>query len=247
MNKQTQIIWRKIDDLIPYDYNTKEHTPEQIEKLRLSFERYGWQNAVMIDTDDVIIYGHGRCLGAKAAGLTEAPTIVCDDLTDEQIREYRIADNMLQEGGYIETALMHELPLVDLEEFEFDFGLEIEGEIETEIIEDTEPEQAEPRCKLGDVWQLGNHKLICGDSTDAAVIERLMDGEKADLLLTDPPYNLDYTGKTKEELKIDNDNFESVQSFIEFLKSALSNANSSLKRGGIVLYLARTHGKRCFL
>lgn len=123
MNKNSQIIWRKIDDLIPYDYNTKEHTPEQIEKLRLSFERYGWQNAVMVDTDDVIIYGHGRCLGAKAAGLTEAPTIVCDDLTDEQIREYRIADNMLQDGGYIETALMHELPLVDLEEFEFDFGL----------------------------------------------------------------------------------------------------------------------------
>ena len=117
MNKNTKIVWKPIDDLIPYEHNAKEHTETQINNLAKSFEQNGWQNIVLIDENDVIIYGHGRCLGAKKAGLTEAPCVVCTDLSEEEIKRFRHLDNLLSEGDYIQEAFDLDLP--DLSDYDF--------------------------------------------------------------------------------------------------------------------------------
>ena len=117
MNKNTKIVWKPIDDLIPYERNAKEHTETQINNLAKSFEQNGWQNIVMIDENNVIIYGHGRCLGAKKAGLTEAPCVVCTDLSEEEIKRFRHLDNLLSEGDYIQEAFDLDSP--DLSDYDF--------------------------------------------------------------------------------------------------------------------------------
>lgn len=117
MNKNTKIVWKNIDDLIPYEHNAKEHTETQINNLAKSFEQNGWQNIVLIDENDVIIYGHGRCLGAKKAGLNEAPCVVCTDLSEDEIKRFRHLDNLLSEGDYIQEAFDLDLP--DLSDYDF--------------------------------------------------------------------------------------------------------------------------------
>ena len=194
MNKSTKIEWKPIDELIPYEHNAKKHTKTQIANLKTSFEKFGWQNPVLIDENNVIICGHGRILGAREAGMDEAPCIVCKDLTEKEIKDYRHLDNLLSEGDYLQDEFDIDLP--DLSDFDFseiNINIDLDGltiDEPTEVIEDEIPEEAESRCKLGDLWQLGNHRLICGDSTDPDVVERLMQGSKADLCLTDPPYGI---------------------------------------------------------
>lgn len=117
MNKETKIIWKPIEDLIPYAHNAKEHNEMQIKNLAKSFEQNGWQNIVMIDENNVIIYGHGRCLGAKKAGFTEAPCVVCTDLSEDEIKRFRHLDNLLSEGDYIQEAFDLDLP--DLSDYDF--------------------------------------------------------------------------------------------------------------------------------
>lgn len=211
MNKNTKIVWKPIDDLIPYERNAKEHTETQINNLAKSFEQNGWQNIVLIDENDVIIYGHGRCLGAKKAGLTEAPCVVCTDLSEEEIKRFRHLDNLLSEGDYIQEAFDLDVPdLSDYDFSELELNINLLGELEdfdldTEIVEDDIPENVKTRCKLGDIWQLGEHRLICGDSTDITVIDRLMDGVKANMVFTDPPYGVSANGgrgDTKKKLKM---------------------------------------------
>ena len=121
MNKDTKIIWKPIDDLIPYEHNAKEHTEKQLANLEESFRRYGWQQPCLITNDNVIITGHGRALGAKRAGLTDAPCIYCDDLTEKEIKEYRHLDNLLSEGDYIQSELELELPELDFSDFDLEF------------------------------------------------------------------------------------------------------------------------------
>ena len=193
MNKDTKLIWKNIDDLKPYEHNAKEHDEVQVKNIAKSIEKYGWQNPILIDKDNVIIAGHGRVLGAKELGIKDIPCIYADDLTEEQVREYRILDNKLNESEWIDSELEFELPELDLSDFDLDFDIDLDIDEPKEIVEDEVPEvdeQAEPICKLGDIWAIGNHRLICGDSTDPAVIDRLMDGVKADLVFTDPPYGM---------------------------------------------------------
>jgi len=121
MNKDTKIIWKSIDELIPYEHNAKEHDETQIKNLAKSIEKYGWQNPVLIDKDNVIIAGHGRVLGAKELGLTEAPCIYADDLTEEQVREYRILDNRLNQSAWLDDELSFELEELDLSDFDLEF------------------------------------------------------------------------------------------------------------------------------
>jgi hypothetical protein len=128
MNKDTKLIWKSIDELIPYEHNAKEHNETQIKNLATSIKKYGWQNPVLIDKDNVIIAGHGRVLGAQELGLMEAPCIYADDLTEEQVREYRILDNKLNESSWIDEELEFELPELDFSDFDLDFDIELDIE-----------------------------------------------------------------------------------------------------------------------
>ncbi len=201
------IIYKSIKELIPYEKNAKKHDAEQIKRIALSLDRYGWKQPVVIDKDNVIVVGHGRLLGAKKSQKWKnkpVPCVVTDDLTEEEIKEYRLADNKLNESGWD-----IELLDVELEDIEFDmseFGFELPEE-EKEIVEDEAPEvneDAEPICQIGDIWQLGRHRLMCGDSTKAEDVEKLMDGERARLVLTDPPYGIGIV-KVQNNGKIDGD------------------------------------------
>lgn len=185
--------WIDPETVLPYERNAKQHTEKQIKNLVNSINRFGWQQDVVITSDNVLVIGHGRRLAAMQIGC-ELPYHVIDknsdELTDEDIRELRIADNQTNaETGMDWDTLEAEIYDLSFDGFDFDFGFDFDDEEEpAEIVEDEVPEEVETRCKLGDVWRLGNHRLICGDCTDPAVIDRLMDGVKANLVLTDPPY-----------------------------------------------------------
>lgn len=156
MNKDTKIVWKPIDDLIPYEHNAKEHDQKQIDNLAVSFKKYGWQNVVLIDENNVIVYGHGRCLGAKKAGLTEAPTILCTDLTEQERREYRILDNKLTESAWIDEELEFELPELDFSDFDLDFDLMVipnNEEVEGGAIDDNSMKECIVRIKFDNVKQ----------------------------------------------------------------------------------------------
>lgn len=132
MNKDTKIIWKSIDDLKPYEHNAKEHNETQLANLETSFRKYGWQQACLITTENVIVTGHGRIIGAQRAGLTEAPCIYCDDLSEQEIREYRHLDNLLSEGDYIQSELEFELLDLDLSDFIFDVQEVVKNEEQKE-------------------------------------------------------------------------------------------------------------------
>jgi DNA modification methylase len=193
----------KVDQLKPYENNPKEHPPEQIDRIAMSIQEYGFTVPVVVDGDNEIIMGHGRIMAAKQLGLKEVPCIQRGDLTEGQIRGLRIADNKVAESGWDADALSVELDFLD----DMDFDLELTGfdldEIEDYILpEQSEEQDAEPQMsraeelneewgvKSGDLWLIGEHRLLCGDCTDKAVVERVMGGEKASMMFTDPPWNV---------------------------------------------------------
>lgn len=184
-----------INELKPYENNARLHPQEQIEKITNSIKEFGFITPVIIDENNTILVGHGRTQAAKQAGLTKVPYRRITNLTDEQKRAYILADNKLSDiAEWDEELLKMELESISLDMTAFgfeEFNIDID-EDDLEVVEDEIPEAPEePRAKLGDIYKLGNHRLICGDSTDVAVIDRLMDGVKAKLLLTDPPYGID--------------------------------------------------------
>lgn len=186
--------WIDPETVLPYERNAKQHTEKQIKNLVNSINRFGWQQDVVITSDNVLVIGHGRRLAALQIGCDMPYHVIdktADALTDADIRELRIADNQTNaETGMDFSALEAEIEDLSFDGFDFDFGFDFDDEEEpAEIVEDEVPEEVETRCKLGDVWRIGNHRLICGDSTDPAVIDRLMDGVKADMLFTSPPYS----------------------------------------------------------
>ena len=190
---------RKIETLKPYEKNAKKHDKTQINNVAESIRQYGFVQPIVVDKDGVIVIGHCRYEAAKALGMKDVPCVCVDDLTEEQVKALRIVDNKSNESDWDLDLLKDELPELDLSAFDFDFG--IDDDEETEIVEDEAPEvdeDAEPITKLGDIWQLGRHRLMCGDSTDKATVELLMDGKKADMVFTDPPYGMnldtDYSG-----------------------------------------------------
>lgn len=187
-----------VKDLIPYDRNTKKHDKTQINNVAESIKQYGFVQPIVIDKDNVVVIGHCRLLAAKQLKMKEVPCVCVEDLTEEQVKALRIVDNKSNESEWDFDILPDELAELDLSDFDFDFGIEDDAE-ETEIVEDEAPEApAEPKAKLGDLWQLGSHRLICGDSTDVAVIDRLMDGVKADMVFTDSPYGINAVGDNGE-------------------------------------------------
>ena len=225
---------RLLADIVPYAKNAKKHDNRQINNVAESIKQYGFVQPIVIDRDGVIVIGHCRALAAKKLGMKEVPCVCVDDLTPEQVNALRLVDNKSNESDWDYDLLADELSELDLSDFDFDFGIE-DDEEETEIVEDEVPEvdeDAEPITKLGDIWQLGRHRLMCGDSTSIEDVEKLMGGQLADMLLTDPPYNVAYEGKTKDRLTIQNDSMDN-DSFRQFLRDAFSSADAVMKQGAV--------------
>ena len=204
----------RIDEIKPYPKNAKKHPEKQIKQIAESIKEFGFNQPLVIDKNNEIVVGHGRYEAAKLIGVEEVPVIRVENLTEEQVKAYRLADNKLNESEWDMGLAIEELKglsneMVDLTGFDKD--LLIEPDEKDDII----PENVSTRAKLGDVWQLGRHRVVCGDSTKKEDVERLMDGKKADMVFTDPPYNVDYEGgfdrqtmskEKKKWGKIENDN-----------------------------------------
>lgn len=209
-----EIVYKKVNELIPYINNSRTHSEEQVNQIVASINEFGFTNPLLIDEKDNIIAGHGRLLASKKLKMEEVPCIVLTGLTQAQKKAYIIADNkMALNAGWDEELLKIELENLK----ELDFDLELTGfdvdelddilgnnEEETEIVEDEVPEvPEEPKAKLGDIYQLGNHRLMCGDSTSEEDVAKLMNGVKADMVFTDPPYGVSASGgrsQTKDKL-----------------------------------------------
>lgn len=214
--KQTEFLRLPVEDLIPYARNARTHTEEQIQKVADSIEEFGFLNPVIISEDNGILAGHCRVMAAQKLGMKDVPCIKEDFLTEAQKRAYIIADNKLAlDAGWDEELLAFELSElkdlgVDLELTGFDLeeiSHFLDATDEQEECSDgemTEPPE-EPKTKTGDVWILGQHRLMCGDSTDIASIALLMAGQKPDMLFTDPPYNVAFNGRSGKFDVIKND------------------------------------------
>lgn len=187
-----EIVMRKVSELKPYDKNAKKHDDKQIANVANSIKRFGWQQPIVIDEHDVVVIGHCRLLAAKKLKMKEVPVTITSGLTEDEIKELRVADNKTNESPWDLDLLAEDIEGLDFEGFDFDFCLADEEE-ETEIVEEEAPavdEENEPTTKPGDIWQLGRHRLMCGDSTDRETVELLMDGNEADMVFTDPPYGI---------------------------------------------------------
>lgn len=228
-----EIINRKVNDLIPYDKNPRKND-EAVKYVKASIEQFGFKVPIVIDADGVIVAGHTRVKAAKELGMKEVPCIVADDLNEEQIKAFRLVDNKTAEMADWDIELL-DTELLDLESnFDMaDFGFEIEPPEVTDDDFDADAVAeaiAEPVTKLGDIWTLGRHRLMCGDSTDRATVDRLMDGQKADVTFTSPPYNANaktgdgdifngkkakqmYTGEYKDDMESDE--------YIKFVQTVL--------------------------
>lgn len=228
----------KIEKVKPYDKNPRKNKAA-VDYVANSIKEFGFQQPIVVDKDMVVIAGHTRLKAAKKLKLKEVPVVIADNLTEEQVKAYRLADNKTAEKAEWDFDLLTD-ELLSLQELDFDmeqFGFDFDFSEDEEAVEDDNWEAdvpEEPISKRGDIWVLGRHRLMCGDSTDAADVALLMDGNKADMLLTDPPYNVDYTGKASEleTRKIENDKMED-SAFQDFLTSAFENAAENMKAGGV--------------
>ena len=206
-----QIIEKSITEITPYEKNPRKND-EAVEYVANSIKEFGFKVPIVIDKNGVIVAGHTRYKAAQKLGLEKLPCVIADDLTEEQVKAFRLADNKVGELAEWDFDLLDdELDgIFDIDMSEFGFDIDLDEEEPTEIVEDEVPEEVETRCKIGDIWQLGNHRLICGDSTDVAVIDRLMDGVKADMVFTDPPYGMK---KESEGVLNDNLNYDDLLDF----------------------------------
>ena len=250
-----------LSKLVPYINNARTHSPEQITKLRSSLREFGFVNPVIIDRDYGIIAGHGRVMAAKEEGIEEVPCVFVDYLTEAQKKAYLIADNRFaQDAGWDEELLRIELEA--LQGMDFDVGLtgfdddeiadlfDANGKSEAED-DDFDLSAALEKASFvqrGDIWTVGRHRLMCGDATSTEDVAALMDGKKANLIVTDPPYNVDF--KSSNGLSIKNDKLENDK-FYKFLLAAFHNMAENLEKGGAAyVFHADTEGlnfRRAFI
>lgn len=217
-----------MDQLKPYKGNAKLHPKEQVEQIAESIKEFGFDDPIGIwGEENLIVEGHGRYLALKKLGITHVPCIRLDHLTDEERRAYTLAHNQTTMTSGFDAALLDlELSEISLDMSRFGFELTLAPEEAQE--DDYEPEvPEEPTAKPGDIYQLGRHRLMCGDSTSTDDVAKLMAGAEADTLVTDPPYNVDYKGTAG---KIKHDNMED-SAFRQFLRDAFSAASSVMKAG----------------
>ena len=230
-----EIQYIDIDSLTPCDNNAKIHTSEQIEEIKNSIKGFGMNDPIGVwGEENLIVEGHGRLIACKELGLKEVPVIRLDGLTDEQRRAYTLAHNQLtMSTGFDLEKLKLELDEITLDMSEFGFDdIELDNPLDegNGIVEDEVTDAPEePKSEYGDIYQLGNHRLVCGDSTSQDDVDHLMSGVIADLVVTDPPYNVNFSNE--KGMTIENDNMPN-EKFYEFLSKAFSNMNLYLKEGG---------------
>jgi len=247
MNYQVakSIVQQPIAALLPYARNSRTHSEEQVTQIAASIKEFGFTNPVLVDDAGGIVAGHGRVLAAKKIGLLEVPTINVGWMSEGQRRAYVIADNQLAlNAGWDEAVLASEVAWLAEQNFDTDllgFDVDYLDGLLAGDDEDggglTDPDevpaiQETPISKLGDVWLLGKHRVMCGDSTSIETVETLMAGNLADQLITDPPYNVAYVGKTKDAMKIQNDSMDD-ESFRQFLRDAFVAADAVMKSGAV--------------
>lgn len=250
MNTTERFEKVNIEKLVPYARNARTHSKGQILQLRSSLREFGFINPIIVDKDLNIIAGHGRVLAAKEEGITEIPCVFVEHLTEAQKRAYIIADNRLAMNAGWDAEMLS----VELSELQgVDFDVSLLGFDEAELnkllggIEDVKDDDFDVDAELqkptitkpGDLWLLGNHRLVCGDSTKAETFDLLMDGKKANLVVTDPPYNVNYESTAG---KIKNDNME-YEAFYTFLLSAFQNTEAAMAQdASIYVFHADTEG-----
>ena len=241
MKTTTEMTLVSIDKLIPYINNARTHSPEQIIKLRSSLREFGFINPVIVDKDYNIIAGHGRVIAAKAENFTEVPCVLVDHLTEAQKKAYIIADNrMALDAGWDEELLRVEIEALQAEAFD----VSLTGFDDKEISDLFKGEDSEVKdddydlsaalekasfVKRGDIWNVGNHRLVCGDATNPDDVALLMDGHRANLIVTDPPYGVSF--KSASGLTIQNDSIKNEE-FYQFLYKAFANMVAHMENGG---------------
>jgi len=229
-----------IDRLIPYARNARTHTPEQVAQVAASMQQFGWTNPILVAGDNVILAGHARLLAARKLGLAQVPVIVLDHLDENDRRAMILADNKIAENAGWDTEMLR----VELDALrDADYNLEIVGFSDEELElyladpeqdntglteDDAAPAPQETAITVpGDVWVMGAHRLLCGDATVLADVEKVLAGGLADMAFLDPPYNVDYEGKTARKLKIGNDALGGK--FYQFLRDGCSNVLATTK------------------
>lgn len=231
-----------VSKLIPYVNNARTHSAEQVMKLRSSLREFGFINPVIIDREFNVIAGHGRIFAAKEEGILEVPCVFVDYLTEAQKKAYILADNrMAMDAGWDEELLRIEIEALQSEDF--DIGLtgfdeseiaDLFGSDDTSCVKDDDYDlsaalEKAAFVKRGDIWAVGRHRLMCGDATSSEDVAALMDGKKANLIITDPPYNVAF--ESSDGLSIKNDKMANDK-FYEFLLSAFKNMAAHLEKGG---------------
>ena len=230
-----------LDKLVPYVNNARTHSAEQINKLRSSLREFGFINPVIIDRDFGIIAGHGRVLAAREEGIAEVPCVFVDHLTEAQKKAYIIADNrMALDAGWDEELLRVEIESLQAEAFDISltgfgddeiadlFGKDA-GDAKDDDYDLTAALEKAAFVEKGDVWVIGRHRLVCGDATNPDDVEKLMDGKKANLIVTDPPYGVSF--KSASGLTIQNDSMK-AEEFYNFLYKSFANMVAHMESGG---------------
>lgn len=219
-----------IDSIKPYENNPRDNDGG-VDAVANSIKEFGWQQPIVVDKDNVIIVGHTRYKAARKLGMKEVPVVVANNLTPEQVKAYRLADNKTGELTDWDMSLLDDElgDIADIDMSDFGFNLDLDDD-EVEVQEDDFDEEVpeEPKSKLGQIYQLGRHRLMCGDSTKPEDVKKLVGGVRCDLLLTDPPYNVGYVGQ--DGMTIKNDRQEDDK-FYKFLFNAFSAAKDNLKQG----------------
>nr|DAT75984.1 MAG TPA: adenine specific DNA methyltransferase [Caudoviricetes sp.] len=257
----TEMQMVAVSKLVPYVNNARTHSAEQIMKLRSSLREFGFINPVIIDSDYNVIAGHGRIMAAKEEGLKEVPCVLVDYLTESQKKAYILADNrMAMDAGWDEELLRIEIESLQADGFDigftgFDeneladlFGTDDTSDIKDDGYDLSAALEKATFVEKGDIWTVGRHRLMCGDATASVDVSTLMDGKKANLVITDPPYNVAF--ESSDGLSIKNDKM-TTDKFYEFLLAAFKNMANYLESGGAAyIFHADTEGlnfRRAFL
>lgn len=249
------IVMRKVSDLTPYNKNAKKHDEKQVANVANSIRRFGWQQPIVIDDNGVVVIGHCRLLAAKKLRLKEVPVTVASGLTEDEVKELRIADNKTNESPWDLALLAEDTEGLDFEGFDWDLGIDVEtggGVTTDDIVEDdfdaVPPEK--PKAKIGDVYQLGRHRLMCGDSTSILDVEKLCNGNAIDLVVTDPPYNMAYEGagntRDRAEKRILNDKMPESE-FAAFLRNVYANYHCIMADGASIYVFYKEMGTGVFI
>ena len=255
------IINIKLTDIKPYENNPRNNK-KAVEAVKESLKRFGWRQPIVVDKNNVIICGHTRYEAALQLGLKEAPCEVTKDMSEEDVKAYRLADNKVSElATWDDEKLIQELKDLSIDMSKFGFDLDFLNDIK---LEETYEDNYKPKIptnsksKIGDIYKLGNHRLMCGDCTNMSDMQKLTEGKEMDLCVTDPPYNVnvgdkaDYlnagdNNRTRNDSHILNDDM-SDESFYEFLLKFYKSMIDCLKEGGVFIYgmqkVTRVHSVR---